>query len=86
MGNSQVIEASHFSDVCSDRRRDNEHELECGKLQTNIRKNFTARVTEHWNRLPRETAGSPLEILRTHLDTYMCNLLWGASVEGDWTR
>ena len=37
---------------------------------------FTARVTEHWNRLPREVVESPsMEILKAHLDTYMCDLL-----------
>ena len=34
------------------------------------------RVMEHWNRLPREVAQSPsLEILKTHVDTFLCNLL-----------
>jgi len=28
-------------------------------------------VTEHWNRLFREV----VEIFKTHLDTYLCNLL-----------
>lgn len=33
-------------------------------------------VTEHWNRLPRETVQSPsLEIFRIHLDAYLCDLL-----------
>ena len=41
-----------------------------------MRKNFfTVRVTEHWNRLPREVVESPVEILRTCLDTYLCSLL-----------
>lgn len=29
------------------------------------------RVMEQWNRLPREVAKSPMEILKTHLDTYV---------------
>ena len=34
-----------------------------------MRKNFfTLMVTEHWDRLPREAAGSPLETFKTHLD------------------
>ena len=34
------------------------------------------RVTEHWNRLPREAVDSPsLEILKTCLDAYLCSLL-----------
>ena len=38
-----------------------------------MRKNY---VMEHWNRLPRETVESlPLEIFKTHLDVFLCNLL-----------
>jgi len=35
-------------------------------------------VREHWNRLLREVAGAPsLEIFKTHLDSFPCNLLQG---------
>jgi len=41
-----------------------------------MRKNFfTLRVTEHWNRLPREAVESPLEILKPCLDKVLCGLL-----------
>ena len=36
------------------------------------------RVMEHWNRLPREVVESLLEIFKTRLDAYLCNLLEGA--------
>jgi len=41
----------------------------------NIRKNFTLRMTEHWNKLLGKVVESPLEIFKTHLDTFPCNLL-----------
>jgi len=37
---------------------------------------FMVMVTEHWNRLPREVVKFPsLEIFKTRLDAYLCNLL-----------
>ncbi|KGL77343.1 hypothetical protein N309_09238, partial [Tinamus guttatus] len=44
--------------------------LKCRKFYLHVRKNFfPVRVTEPWNRLPREAVESPtLEIFQTHLD------------------
>jgi len=58
-------------------QKKNEQKLEHRKFHTNMGKNFfTMRVTEHWNRLPREAVESPsLEIFKIYLDTLLCNLL-----------
>mgnify|MGYP001858293534 CR=1 FL=1 len=65
-----------FSVVLSNKAVGNGHQLEHMKFHTNMRKNFTLRVTEHWHRLPREVAESPsLEIFKIHLDVFLCILL-----------
>jgi len=63
--------------VPSNRTRGNRHKLKHRKFHLKRRKNFfTLRVTEHWNRLPREVVESPsLEIFKTHLDKLLCSLL-----------
>ena len=72
----QPFTANLFSVVCGEGTKGNGHKLEHRKFCTNMPRNFfTVRVTEHWNRLPREVMESPLEIFRTHLDTYLCSLL-----------
>ena len=38
-----------------------------------------SRVTEHWKKLLSEAVESPsLEILKNHLDAFLCNLLKGS--------
>jgi len=69
-GGCQEDEARLSSVVPSDRTWGNGHKLKQSKFQLNPRKNFfPLRVTEHWNRLPREVVEYPsLEIFKTQLD------------------
>ncbi|KFQ15075.1 hypothetical protein N330_00957, partial [Leptosomus discolor] len=54
----------------------NGHKLDHRKFRLNMRKDFTLRVTEHWNRLPREALDPPsLETFKPHLDAVLCDLL-----------
>lgn len=67
-----------FLVVCSNVTRGNGHSLKYRKFHTNTKKYlFTMRRMEQWNfRLPREVVKSSfIEIFKTCLDGFMCNLL-----------
>jgi len=66
-----------FSRACSDRTRGNGLKLKEGRFRLDTRKTFfTARVVEHWKKLPVEVVDVPaLETFRVRLDGALSNLV-----------
>ena len=82
-GGKQMDEARLFSVVHSNKIRSSGLKLEQRKNHRNTRKKFfTVRVTEHWYRLPRVVEFSSMDIFKTCLDAYLCNLLQGTASAG----
>jgi len=66
-----------FSLVPRNKRRDNGHKLEHRKFHVNMRRKLiTSRVMENRKKNAQRSCESPsLEIFKTHLNTFLCNVL-----------